>query len=242
MPSLLHQLIGAVRHRIERRRNDRLYRNGDYLAAYRTDTDLRVEVDPHTAIGGMWEEIGQLQFDYLKSHGLQPHHRMLDVGCGTLRGGRHFIAYLEPGGYTGIDISPKAVEAGRQLVADEGLSQKRPNLVVSANMDLKFNEFAGSTFDFILAQSVFTHLKPEHIEECFAHVARVMHADSAFYFTYAEADTYTQRTAKDFSYPFTFFRELAERYGLSATAMGDYPHPRQQRMGRLSLAPAATPA
>lgn len=235
MPTLVDRLLGPIRHRIERARHRKLYEAGEYLEAYRKDTDLRVAADPRTAIGGMWEEIGQLQFDYLVSHGLKPEHRMLDVGCGTLRGGRHFVRYLQPGGYTGIDISPMAIEAGQKLVSDEGLEDKRPTLVVSRNMDLRFAEFAGRRFDYILAQSVFTHLKPEHIEECFAHVGAVMAPGAGFYFTYAEADRYVQRTEKDFSYPFSFFAGLASRLGLHATDLRDYPHPRQQRMAVLTL-------
>jgi len=37
-------------------------------------------------VGGMWEEIGQLQFDYLVSQGLRPEHVFCDVACGSLRG------------------------------------------------------------------------------------------------------------------------------------------------------------
>lgn len=86
-----------------------LYRDLPYLEAYSEAysryTDLRVRSDPQQAIGGHWEALGKLQFDYLVANGLKPGHRLLDIGCGTLRGGRHFIRYLAPGGYTGIDIS-----------------------------------------------------------------------------------------------------------------------------------------
>lgn len=237
---ILKKLTGPLRHRLDRLRKRRLYEGADYLQAYRTDTDLRVQDDPHSAIGGMWEEIGQLQFDFLVRHGMRPHHTMLDVGCGTLRGGRHFIRYLEPGGYTGMDISEGAIAFAQKLVDEEGLADRRPELVVSRRMDLQFTEFAGRTFDFLLAQSVFTHLKPEHIEECFAHVGGVMHGESAFFFTFAEADRFVERTEKDFSYPFDFFVRTAERHGLAVERMEDYPHPRQQRMVRLTRRAAAS--
>jgi hypothetical protein len=57
------------------------------------------------AVGGLWDEIGRLQFDYFVSQGLVPHHRLLDLGCGSLRGGVHFIAYLDPDRYSGVDRS-----------------------------------------------------------------------------------------------------------------------------------------
>lgn len=65
----------------------KLYKDHGYLEAYSKHTDLRVASNPHEAVGGDWEKIGKLQFEFLVSRGLRPHHRMLDIGCGTLRGG-----------------------------------------------------------------------------------------------------------------------------------------------------------
>ncbi len=84
---------------------EQLYRDNSYLDAYRLHTDFRVDLGSSGAIGGMWEIIGEVQFEFLVSQGLKPQHRLLDIGCGTLRGGRHFIAYLEAEKYTGIDLS-----------------------------------------------------------------------------------------------------------------------------------------
>ena len=65
-------------------------------------------------VGGAWEEIGRLQFEYLRRQGLRPQHLLLDVGCGALRGGIHFVRYLEESHYCGIDINASLVEAGRR--------------------------------------------------------------------------------------------------------------------------------
>jgi cyclopropane fatty-acyl-phospholipid synthase-like methyltransferase len=208
-----------------------LYKERDYLEAYRQHTDLRVEQDPKSAIGGLWEEIGELQFEFLISKNLRPHHKMLDIGCGTLRGGRHFIKYLHPGNYYGIDISRKAISSAEQLIQREGLTDRRPQLVVSENGNLTFVEFCGQRFDYILAQSVFTHLKREHIEECFEHIASVMQGGSAFYFTYNRGETYEQTDLKDFRYPFLFFESLEKQHGFKLRHCSDeYNHPRGQLM------------
>lgn len=45
-------------------------------------------------VGGMWEEIGMLQFQFLVAQGIRAEHRLLDVGCGCLRGGIHLTGYL----------------------------------------------------------------------------------------------------------------------------------------------------
>ncbi|MGQ9427199.1 class I SAM-dependent DNA methyltransferase [Gilvimarinus sp. F26214L] len=209
----------------------RIYDEKEYLEAYAEHTDLRVEADPREAIGGMWEEIGRLQFDFLLSRKLKPQHRMLDIGCGTLRGGQHFIRYLKPGGYHGTDISAKAIAFARQFVEENGLADKKPQLLLSTGKDLKFQEFGNQTFDFILAQSVFTHLKPEHIRECFQNIGRLMEPASVFYFTYFPADAFGQTGLKDFCYPFPFFESLAKQNGFGLRDLSwEYNHPRGQAM------------
>lgn len=209
-----------------------LYASKGYLTAYARHTDLRVADDPHEAIGGMWEEVGKLQFDFLIGQGMRPHHRMLDIGCGTLRGGRHCIGYLETGHYSGMDISPTALEAGRRLIIEEGLSAKRPRLFQTR--DLRFGEFAGEAFDVILAQSVFSHLPEPYIKECFEHVGAVMHTSSVFYFTFNPGAWPERRGLKEFAYPFSFFAGLAERHGYHLQDMAaHYAHPRSQQMAAL---------
>ena len=209
----------------------KLYSENEYLTAYAKHTDMRVDKDPHQAIGGLWEEMGTLQFDFLVQHGLRPGHTLLDIGCGTLRGGQHFIQYLNPCNYTGIDISPKAIEYGLTLVRQGGLQEKKPVLMV--NKDLTFGSFQNQTFDYILAQSVFSHLLPEHIQECFNNIGRIMGTRSAFFFTYNDAGAFEQTGVKDFRYPFSFFENIATKCNVSLEDMSSaYPHPHDQRMVR----------
>ena len=204
---------------------------GDFITAYRTDTDARVATDAHSAIGGLWEELGELQFDFLRSEGLRPEHRLLDIGCGTLRGGLRFIGYLAPGGYTGLDISSAAIEEGRAALAREGLESKRPRLLVNDN--LRFEELSpDDVFDFVLAQSVFTHLPDTIIDECLANVSKVMKPGATFYFTCKLAETARSDGYKEFWHPQEFFETCAARHGLRAELKSseEYPHPRGQRM------------
>lgn len=209
----------------------RHYSKGDYMEAYASHTDMRVDADPRAAIGGMWEEIGRLQFQFLVSEGLQPTDRMLDVGCGTLRGGRHFIRYLDKGRYVGFDMSPRAIEAAWKLVRDEGLNPKEPRLFLNEGGSLRFESLTGDVFDVILAQSVFTHLQEASIQECFANVGNVMAEGGRFYFTFASSEFPTRRSPKDYAYPFSFFEAVASAHGLQAEDVSNrYHHPRAQGM------------
>ena len=40
--------------------------------------------------------------------------KFLDIGCGSLRGGRHLIHYLNPYKYFGIDCNQSLVDLGRR--------------------------------------------------------------------------------------------------------------------------------
>ena len=73
---------------------------------------LEAPSDHRAYVGGAWDEIGQLELTFMKSMGLNRSHHLLDVGCGALRGGIHFIQYLHPAHYYGIDLNPQLLEAG----------------------------------------------------------------------------------------------------------------------------------
>ncbi len=218
---------------------NRLYAEKDYLEAYSEHTDLRVADDPRAAVGGMWDRLGSLQFEYLREAGLARHQSLLDIGCGTLRGGRHFIRYLDANRYTGIDISPATIAYARDLVHEESLDEKYPQLLLCREMTLDFCELELQTFDFILAHSVFTHLMPQHIDECFRHIGTVMTARTQFFFTFSMAQQITRDGFKNFSYPERFFHELAQRQALIVREPPyRFDHPRGQRMLLLTRSPS----
>ncbi len=137
---------------------------------------------------------------------------------------------LEPGNYVGFDLSDEAIAYGQQLVVDEGLSDRKPTLFVTSG-DLTFSELSGQRFDFVLAQSVFTHLPPEAIEECIAHIGEVLTDTGRFFCTFGEGPKIRQTMVKSFQYPLAFFEDLAERNALSLHDWSSsYPHSRGQCM------------
>src|SRR3984893_18924164 len=128
-----------------------------------------------------WLKIGQMQFDYLVSHGLKPGMRMLEIGCGNLRAGRLFIEHLDAGDYYGIDISPDILLAAQRTLAEADLQDKLPHLALVQDLKLEF--LPAGHFDMVHAHSVFSHSPIEVIEECLAHIGRVIKPDGFFDFT-----------------------------------------------------------
>ena len=190
----------------------KLYETLPYLEAYAAHTDSRTIEDPHEAVDGKWKELGCLQFDYLFANDLKPESKLLDLGCGTLRGGRHFIRYLDIGNYVGTDISGRAIEYGRRLVVTERLAAKEPRLIHRRPGEAFFADLDDASFDFILAQSVFTHLPAELIQQCFASVQGIMRESGIFFFTFQCEVKHGIRNPKDFAHSSKFFASVAERF------------------------------
>lgn len=99
-----------------------------YTDAYRKLMTYRIHTQgPRRAVGSDGLGIGKLQFEFLKQNGLTPGDSLLDIGCGSLRGGEYFINYLNESNYTGIDISEEAIKSGKNMINDEILADKQPN-------------------------------------------------------------------------------------------------------------------
>ncbi len=192
-------------------------------------------------VGGLWDELGELQFAFMTAHGLAPRDRLLDVGCGALRGGVHFVRYLDAGHYYGIDVNASLIEAGRGELAAAGLADKGAHLLVDEEFDV--GRFA-VTFDRAIAVSVFTHLPMNHIVKCLSEVRGVLAPRAPFFATYFEApaEAYleplahppggivTRYHADPYHYAFTEMQRLARQAGLDVERIGDWGHPRGQRM------------
>jgi len=201
-----------------------------------------IEADEHREfVGGLWDELGLLQFEFLRSQGLQPHHRLIDVGCGALRGGIHFIRYLEPGGYHGIDVNASLIAAGERELKRAQLDGKGARLLVTNRFEL--GSF-GTSFDFALAVSLFTHLPMNHIVRALCNVRGVLRPGAPFYASYFEAPgkaclqpldhsrggVVTHYDDDPYHYAFEEIQYLASIADMQVERIGEWGHPRDQMM------------
>lgn len=110
-----------------------------------------------------FEKTGRAQLESLIRHGLNPWHKLLDIGCGALCGGYWMIHFLNPGGYHGVEPNTFMFNAGVENLVEPGLfEEKRPKFLHNDQYD--FSGF-GETFDYFHAHSIWTHAPKKDIEK-----------------------------------------------------------------------------
>ncbi len=170
--------------------------------------------------------LGALQFANLVDAGLREHHTLLDIGCGCLRGGRFFITYLQAGKYFGWEPNVELLEAGKKHEVGQDMLQARYPTFANWD-DFKFTtHWSQHKFDFILAQSIFSHATRAQVQTCFKEVAGAMKPGSKFLFTFWKGeDTNLAEWASHAEYSVETIRDLAEVAGLLLRLRTNWKHP-----------------
>lgn len=108
-------------------------------------------------VGGRWLETAMHQMQVLLDEGLDPHHRLLDIGCGCLRLGHRAVAYLQTGNYWGTDASAALMLQGWEQELSPELQAKLPKAQL---IEDEVFAFPGVTpeIHFAFCWGVFTHL------------------------------------------------------------------------------------
>jgi len=204
----------------------------------KSDEERIREMGHRAFVGGdsVWESIGNLQYKFMLSEGLKPEHILLDLGCGSLRGGRFFIDYLSQGHYLGIDKNIDLIIRG---VAEElgikSFYEKQPLFVISNNFE--FYKFSKQP-DYIIAQSLFTHLSPGSIIDCLRSLREFVSGSVFFYATFFVVKRYKVNPLKSDSLDcFYYTKSQLELFtwltGWKMHYIGDWGHPRGQKMVKL---------
>ena len=176
-----------------------------------------------------YDIIGGLQLVVLMNVGLREHHKVLDVGCGSLRGGRFIMQYLLPGNYYGIEPNKWLVEAAiDNEIGQDMIDLKRPRFSANKHMEL---DGWGVQFDYIMAQSIITHAPLAMVRQLMQAVYQVLSPEGTFIATVLEGDKDNQLT--EWSYPAGVqwtsetITELTIAAGLSVATLS-FEHPAGQ--------------
>lgn len=96
--------------------------------------------------------------EILAATGIQPSHKVLDVGCGSLRVGKLLIPYLNAGNYTGIEPNSEMLMAGLTYeLSTPMINDKAPVFGASP----EFIPPHAGHFDLVIAIQVFIHCGPQ---------------------------------------------------------------------------------
>jgi len=176
-----------------------------------------------------YDLIAATVFNLLTTLGLRDQHKVLDVGCGSLRNARLLIPYLQAGGYVGIEPNRWLVEEGMDKECGRDLiTLKQARFSYRADCaELDDNE----RFDFILLQSIFSHCGEDLLRQWLRELVPHLDEDGAIIATWVYGEQNSGESG--WLYPglvsFTedSFRALVEEAGLICQPL-DWPHPIQR--------------
>jgi hypothetical protein len=176
-----------------------------------------------------YDLISANQFNLVTFLGLREDHYLLDIGCGSLRGGKLFIPFLLPERYYGIEPEQWLIDEGiRNEIGKDILRIKKP--VFNNTNAFKLSIFE-KKFDYILAQSIFSHASEKQIKKCLDEARKVMKPTSLFIATFAKGKE--NYSGEDWVYPgFVMYTEdhmraLFREQGLTSVILR-WPHPEFQ--------------
>ena len=127
-----------------------------------------------------YDTIAAMTFNLLTTIGLRQHHRLLDIGCGSLRIGRLLIPYLNVGNYYGLEPNKWLVEHGIKFETGYDLiAIKKPKFFYNDDFRIE-----AENFNFMVAQSIFSHASLKQIDQCLCSISNMLFKDGALLATF----------------------------------------------------------
>jgi ubiquinone/menaquinone biosynthesis C-methylase UbiE len=162
---------------------------------------------------GDFLKIGEkLKNDFVIYGGLQPHHYVLDIGCGIGRIAIPLTKYLNSNSkYEGIDIVKEGIDWCQKKI-----NPKYPNFnfthidlqndlynleTQNKASEFKFH-FSDSSFDFIILTSVFTHMQEADVINYLGEISRLLKKGGKCFVTFFIIDEHAKSFLNSSSKPF----------------------------------------
>ena len=194
--------------------------------------DLRPGASHYRAYVGPpmdYDLVAAMSLGLLTTLGLRQQHQVLDIGCGSLRVGRLLIPYLNRGGYTGLEPNEWLVHDGiANEVGEDQVRIKQPRFVFAGSAAGLIAD--GRRFDFMLAQSIFSHTGPDLLDQWLSEAAELLTPGGTLVATFIPGDADTDRLGWIYpecvSFKPSTVQALASRHGLDFVPL-DWRHPRQ---------------
>ena len=209
---------------------DRLLRRGAHsdplgLNLKAGDSHYRAYVGPPVD----YDRIAAMTFNLLTTVGLRQQHKVLDIGCGSLRVGRLLIPYLNKGNYLGVEPNGWLIKDGiRHELGNDLVRIKKPVFIVADSLHERADV---AQVDFAFAQSVFSHTGLDLLHRWLEEISGALKPEGVLLATFLVDSQ--DSTGKGWVYPGCVkfrpetMREVAASHGYKFVLL-DWHHPRQQ--------------
>lgn len=176
-----------------------------------------------------YDRSAALQFCLLTLSGLRSYHKVLDIGCGSLRLGKILIPFLENKNYYGIEPEKWLIESAvNEELGLNLIELKEPNFLYNENYNFEpFN----TKFDFCIAQSIFSHTTLAQMEICIKSVALYIQSNGVFLATayLGDSDYIGDKWVypECISFKFSTIKKVANSANMNVARL-NWPHPNGQ--------------
>jgi SAM-dependent methyltransferase len=162
----------------------------------------------------------------LVTHGLLPHHHVLEIGSGNGKNARALTSYLSAGRYEGFDVVARGVAWCQSRITPRfphfrfshaDVYNRTYNSGAQSKASDHHFPYADGTFDFVFLTSVFTHMLPEDLRNYVAEIGRVLKPQgqcfASFFLLNAESlgGMTTPQTGRQFPYEHDAICRVADR-------------------------------
>jgi hypothetical protein len=173
--------------------------------------------EAHTTLGGKIHEpkrseLGEIPFAeagrdrfqaFRKMMHLEPRHRLIDYGCGSLRIGYHMMNYFDPGNYFGLDVTTDFIDIGKQLIG-ASLTERKPHLAAISPASIA--EAKAFNADFVFSSAVAMHVHPDETKTYYGNLQELTAKPGAELFFGVHLSRKPERFApQGWSWPLEFY-------------------------------------
>lgn len=175
-----------------------------------------------------YDIISAMVFNLVTNLGLRQNHRVLDIGCGSLRIGRLLIPYLNERNYIGVEPNKWLVSDGiKKEIGKDLVRIKKPTFSFRDSLD-EFN--TSLNIDFAIAQSIFSHTGTDLLAKWIKSVSFHLKDSGALIATFYPGENDFTETGwfypENVSYSINKMQKIANENGLSFRIL-NWKHPRQ---------------
>jgi len=175
-----------------------------------------------------YDFVSAMVFNLLTCIGLRQDHKVLDIGCGSLRNGRLLIPYLNRERYIGVDPNKWLIDDGIENEVGEDLVKIKKPVFSYADSLKDFKEPLG--LDYAFAQSVFSHTGLGLLEQWLSEVSYHLKKDGVLLATFLGDDEDSQEIGWVYPGCVKFnpdtVCQIASKHGLHFQLLNWF-HPRQ---------------